>query len=51
MSGKIFFSHGTTNSKGVAVIFKNFLKYELGMVKGIQRGDICSSKKKVIVKF
>jgi len=32
-SGKIFYSHGTTNSKGVAVLFKNSLKYELGMVK------------------
>jgi len=27
-SGKIFLSHGTTNSKGVAVLFKNSLKYE-----------------------
>jgi len=31
-SGK-FFSHGITYSKGVAVLFKNSLKYELGIVK------------------
>jgi len=32
-SGKNFFSHETTNSKGVTVLFKNSLKYELGMFK------------------